>query len=250
MSDLERHKESTMSKRFLIGRRQFLITSSVGVVAAATIGPNLFASEAAKRLAVGYCGLEDDAVVRSASSVSSGDGAFITRGARISVDGIAPKNTAPRARRAVELLAHYPYFDGAERRVAPVHAWGSSRRNGDQGSPVSFTMPLDEIQQKITLTVGAESGAPAGVASRRDALSFEQTGRVTLPIELTVQNHDGMLKLARGYYIVAPLFESDSEPRWSAYALQSVEGRRQLVDGNGTPAGFEYFLLRIDYAAA
>jgi len=237
-----------MSNRHLMGRRQFLVLSSTCAVAAATVGPKLFGGEAAtpNRLAVGFMSLEDRAAVADAASIASGDGAFIGRGARVTVSGASGASADPRARRAVELIAHFSYFDGAERRVAPFRAWGCNRVTGCQGSPVGFTVPVDDVQ-KIVFTVGVERGTPEGMASRRDALFMEATERTALPFVLSVQN-DGAYKLARGYYVVVPMFEGDSDPRWSAWTVRTVDGRFALVDADGNVASFEHFVLRIDYA--
>lgn len=232
-----------------IGRRQFLVVSSACAVAAA-VAPKLFAAERGsppKRLAVGFASLDATAEVMAAASIPSGDGAFIGRGARIVASGASGASAAPRDRRAVELLAHYSYFDGAERRVAPFRAWACSRATGCQGNPVGFTVPVDEVQ-KIVFTVGIESGAPAGAVSRRDTLAIEPTESTALPLTLSMQNEEGALKLARGYYVVVPMFENDSDPSWSAWSLRPVNGRWSLADADGNVAPFEHFVLKIDYA--
>ena len=236
-----------MPNRQLIGRRKFLIVSSTCAVAAATVGPKLFAGERAsqpKRLAVGFVPFEENAPVVDARSIPAGDGKFIGRGARIVASGASGASGVPRERRAVELLTHYSYFDGAERRTAPFVAWACSRVTGCQGNGVGFTVPVDEVQ-KIVFTVGVETGAPSGAASRREALALGATESVPLPLMLSLQNEPDTLKLARGFYIVVPLFENDRDPQWSAWQLDS---RRALVDRDGKAASFEHFVLKIDYA--
>src|SRR5687767_12449380 len=87
-----------------MGRRDFLIFSSTAALASATVGPKLFAKGAAaapKRLAVGFAPFDENATVVPASSVPAGDGAFISRGARIAVFGSRTFADQPRARRAV-----------------------------------------------------------------------------------------------------------------------------------------------------
>lgn len=238
-----------MSNRHLMGRRQFLIASSTCAVAAATIGPNLFAAAAAvpNRLVVGFMPFEDNAAVMDASGIPAGDGAFIGRGVRVTASGASGASAEPRGRRAVELTAHFAYFDGSERRVAPFRAWGCSRITGCQGSPVGFTVPVDEVQ-KVMLTVGVERGAPEGSTSRRDALFGGSTESSALPLVLSLQDEAGTLKLARGYYVIVPMFEGDSNPRWSSWTVRAVDGRFSLVDAEGNVAPFEHFVLRIDYA--
>lgn len=183
----------------------------------------------------------------AASHIPAADGGFIGRGARITASGASGASAEPRARRAVELLTHFSYFDGAERRSTPFRAWGCSRLTGCQGNSVSFTVPVDDVQ-KISFTVGAETGAPEGAASRRDAIVGAVTESTALPLTLSVQDEPSALRLARGFYVVVPMFEGDAEPSWSAWTLRIVEGRWTLVDGNGAAAPFEHFVLRIDYA--
>jgi len=241
-----------MSNRHLMGRRQFLIASSTCVVAAAAVGPKLFAAGEPvvqpKRLAIGFATFEEGASLAAASSIPAGDGAFIGRGARVSVSGASGASAEPRGRRAVELLVNHTYFDGAERRVAPYVAWACSRTTGCQGSSVSFTVPVDDVQS-LSLSVGAETGRPAGSdATRREALVAEPTESVALPVAFGIQN-DAPIKLARGFYVVVPIFEGDSDPSWSAYSLRVVDGRWALVNNAGDVAPFEHFVLRVDYAA-
>lgn len=238
-----------MSNRHLMGRRQFLVLSSTCAVAAATVGPRLFAAERAvpKRLAVGFAAFEENASVVAASGIPAGDGGFIGRGARVTVSGASGASADPRARRAVELLAHYSYFDGAERRNAPFRAWACSRRTGCQGNAVGFNVPVDEVQ-KIQLTVGIETGAPEANATRRDAIAGGVTESTVLPLELSLQEEAGAYKLARGFYIVVPMFDGDSDPHWSAWTVRAAGGRFSLVDADGNVAPFEHFVLKVDYA--
>jgi hypothetical protein len=231
-----------------LDRRQFLIASSACALVTATVGPNVFAAAGAapRRLAVGFAPINDTATVISAGAIPAGDGAFISRGARILVSGVSGMSAEPVERRAVELHAHYDYFDGSERKVAPFVAWGCSRATGAQGSPVSFTMPVDETQ-RVAFSVETERGIPRSMASRRDVLSGETPESVVLPMALTLKSGDG-LKLARGYYVIVPLFDADTEPRWSNFRLQTSDGRWRLDQGDEA-APFEHFVLRIDYAS-
>lgn len=235
-----------------MGRRDFLKFTSACALATATLGPKLFAAgaESAPRgLAVGYAALDEGAALSSASSIAASDGGFIGRGARVAASGAVGLASEPRARRAVELLTHYEYFDGAERKTAPFLAWGGSRSRGCQGSPISFTVPVNE-RQAIDFIVGAEAGVPVGEAlTLRDAVTGETTHSIALPVSLGLQN-DAPLKLARGFYVIVPMFEGDSEPRWSSWSLRPLEGRYSLVDQSGSVAPFEHFVLRIDYAAS
>ena len=239
-----------MSQGHLIGRRQFLIVSSTCAVAAATMGPKLFAGVAAsqpKWLAVGFARLEESGAVMAASSIPAGDGAFIGRGARIIASSASAAAADPAARRAVELVAHYSYLDGGERKSAPFVAWACSRVTGCQGNGVGFNVPVDEVQ-KIVFTVNLESGAPAGDASRRSALTIDATENTPVPLTLSLQHEDGAVALARGFYVIVPMFDGDGVPSWSSWNLDSA--KRALVDRDGNLAPFEHFVLRVDYASA
>ena len=239
-----------MSNRHLIGRRKFLLVSSTCAVAAATVGPKLFAggnASSPKRLAVGFATLDEPTVV-DARRGPAADGEFIGRGARIVASGASGASGDFRQRRAVEMLAHYPYFDGAELVSVPFVAWAGSRNTGCQGNGVGFNVPVDVVR-KIDFTLGIETGAPSGSPSRRDALTLGTTERVPLDLTLSLQNEPGAVTLARGHYVVVPMFERDSDPRWSAWQLGTVGGRRALVDAEGNAAPFEHFVLRVDYAS-
>lgn len=246
-----------MANRQLMGRRQFLALSSTCAVAVATVGPKLFAGEAASpnRLAVGFKSFDDHSVV-AASGIPAGDGAFIGRGARVTASGASGASADSHAGRAVELTAHFAYFDGAERKIAPFVAWGCSRVTNCQSSPVGFTVPVDEVQ-KIVLTVGvdhAKSGASSAKAAstRRTAIGIgvKENTTTALPLTLSLQNDEGAYKLARGYYVIVPMFAGDSDPRWSSWTIRAVEGRFALVDADGNVAPFEHLVLRVDYAAS
>lgn len=234
-----------------MGRREFLIASSVSTLAAVTVGPSLFASPAAspKRLAVGFAPFDQEARIIAASDVPAGDGAFISRGARITVAGVSGAPDQPAGRRAVELLAHFSYFDGAVRREAPFRTWACSRATGCQGSPVSFNIPLDE--QSIRLSVGVESGPATNLftTSRRDALTNVGAKAESLSLTLTLLSEPETLKLTRGYYAIVPLFEGDSAPQWTRWGVGRSGGRMALCDAEGAVAPFEHFILKVDYAS-
>jgi hypothetical protein len=219
-------------------------------VAAATLGPKLFAGAALpspKRLAVGFASFDENAAVTSAAEIPAADGVFIGRGARITTSGASGAPVEARARRGVELLAHFPYLDGAQRRSAPFRAWACSRVTGCQGNSVGFTVPVDEVQ-KITFTIGAETGAPGATATRRDAMTADIIESTTLPLTLSLQGDTDSFKLARGFYVVVPVFEGDTDPSWRHWTLRVVEGRWALVDRKGNTAPFEHFVLKVDYA--
>jgi hypothetical protein len=239
-----------MSNRHLIGRREFLAVSSASAVMAAVVGPKIFASDAVlspRRLAVGYSSFDENASVVDGANVPAADGGFIGRGARVIVAAANAVSPDPRARRTVGLTAHYAYMDGAERKSTPFTAWAASRATGGSASKAGFIVPVDEMQ-KLSFSVETESGAPRAAVSRRDTLLIEPTRTVDLPLTLSLQDEPGTIKLARGIYVVVPMFEGDSDPSWSAYRIRQLEGVPTLVDRDGKPAPFEHCLLEIDYA--
>jgi hypothetical protein len=229
-------------------RRKFLVTSATGVLVTATVGPKLFAGAIAsppRQLVVGFAQFDEAAAVADATGIASADGQFISRGARISVSGASGTFGDHAERRAVQLTARYSYLDGAERREAPFIAWGCSRETGCQGSPTSFTMPVDETQN-ISFAVGTERGMTQR-PSRREAFSGGAPEENTLGVTLSL--HGDGYKLVRGFYVIVPLFDDDAAPRWSQYSLKSSDGRWKLHDSADRPVSFEHIVLRIDYAS-
>jgi len=233
-----------------MGRRQFLAVSSTFAIAA-TVAPKLLgeALTPLKRLAVGFARFDDDAFLIPASGIAAGDGAFLDRGARITASGASGASADPRQRRGVELLTHYAYLDGRERREAPFTAWACSRNTGCQGNSVGFNVPVDE-QQSLRFSVVVESGAvlPVSKTSRRQAIGGKAMQSQAMPVTLALRNEPGSLNLVRGFYVIVPMFENDSEPRWYNWQVRPVDGRMALVDRAGSCAPFEHFVLRIDYA--
>ncbi len=232
-----------------IGRREFLLLSSTCALAA-VVGTKVFGAEAVSqpaRVAVGFAPFDEGAIVSAASDVLAPDGGFISRGARVSISGASGAFGDPAVRRMVGLKAQYSYFEGAQESVAPFHAWGCSRATGCQGSPVSFTVPVD-VTQKLSFRVVVETGSPAGSpTSRRRAIGG---GAVTEELELELSlRSDAPFKLDRGYYVLVPLIDGESLPQWSRFELRSVGGRWALHDHDGNAVSFEHFVLRIDYAS-
>lgn len=239
-------------KRPWIDRRQFVMASSAALATLA-VRPKLFAQAAVlpKRLAVGYAPLDDAAALVDAVSIAAGDGGFISRGARVSLSGMSGGPADPSARRAVEMRVYYSYLDGADRRDTPFYAWASSRKTSNQGAPTSFTVPVDATQ-KIKLAIGLESGSrdAGSPTTRRRAVTDPALSGQELPLILSLLSDPNELKLARGFYVVVPMFDGDSEPRWGTYHIDRIGGRWALRDIGGTPVTFEHFVLRIDYAGA
>jgi hypothetical protein len=63
------------------------------------------------------------------------------------------------------------------------------------------------------------------------------------------QTDRNALKLVRGFYILVPLFDKETAPKWSSYELRRLAGRLTLTDRGGLAAPLEHILLGVDYAA-
>jgi len=241
-----------------MGRREFLRTSTCALATAA-VGPQLFAGFASPKLMVaGFAPLEIESAgtdVFTANVIdarrASADAAFLRHNARISAYGLSGSNAEPRA---LDFLTHYAIGRGESRHVVPFHTWVSSRR-AEGPRPVSFTVPVDE-EQKIRFSMTAKMPVvkPAASSSRRGLLSRPATTSVeprALPIELSLHGDAGSTALSRGFYVVVPVYEGQRTPDWSAYTLRRSGGRWALHERYGSelrPAGFEHFVLRVDYA--
>jgi hypothetical protein len=221
------------------------------------LGPRLFASEAgpSKRLAVGFVNYLFDKSnlngldVVPASDIIGTDGRFISRGARVSVVSTGRAEADPRHRRAVELNVNFSYLDGAQRRTAPFHAWTYDRTTGDSGNPISFFVPLDDEQQ-IRMTVGTEISVAAAPGKRRAAAAAPTTSTDLLPFTLSAKNDLDSIAIARGYYILVPLVEGQSDPNWSAYKLWYRNGHWGLHEGTDLHAAeVEHLVLRLSYGS-
>jgi hypothetical protein len=234
-----------------IGRREFLVVSTAAV-ATASVVPELLANELAiapKRIAVGFVSFEDNTSVIPASSVRSADRRFVDDGANVGIYGSRSVKADPRDRRAVDLVAHFSVTEGNEQKTIPFYAWGGSRHTVCEGKSGTFTMPVNH-ENNLVFSLGTERGVPSGAPARRRDLFSVPTHRASNEVTLSATNDPNALKLARGFYVFAPLFEKDSEPRWSNHQLRQIDGRWTLVDTNGKHAEFEHFVLRIDYALA
>jgi hypothetical protein len=232
-----------------VGRRQFLVTASTSAVAAAVLGPHVFAAKAApapiRRLAVGIAREGGPMALASASSIPSSDGMFISTGARVMLTGASGAPETPAKRRMVQLLTNFTYFQGAAEKSAPFHSWGASRITGEQGPPTRFTVPVD-APQSISLTVVVESGDSATDGPQRK--TGGSTVLTALPLLLSVRNAPSALPLVRGSYVVVPLFDAETEPDWTRYEISMVNGHWTVVDRSHRIAPFEHLVVNVTYA--
>jgi hypothetical protein len=242
-----------------MNRRSFLIASTTAAGAALALGPNLFAEAGeVKRWAVGYVPLDG---VRSGDEpfapnvipgkrIAAGDAAFRQNDARVRVLGIAGLSSDPASRRAHEVQAHFAARgENGERLLLPFTAWNAGRISKDTGNPVSFRVPLDD-QDRIRLSIVAATpvASRTGDRSRRDIFGGAGTEIVntSLPVTLSLRGGRGAVKLARGYYVITPLFEGQKEPHWSRLELRNGALHEQRGD-SFTPVGFEHVVMSVDY---
>jgi hypothetical protein len=233
-----------------VGRRQFLVTASTSAVAAAVLGPHVFAAKAApapiRRLAVGFASAAGPASLSSASSIPSSDGMFISTGARVTLTGASGASVTPAKRRMVQLLTNFTYLDGAAEKSAPFHSWGASRITGEQGPPTRFTVPVD-APQSISLTVVVESGDSVTDGPQRK--TGGSTVVTSLPLLLSVRNAPSALPLVRGFYVIVPLFDAETEPDWTRYQVSMLDGHWAVVDRTNSIAPFEHLVMNVAYDA-
>jgi len=148
------------------------------------------------------------------------------------------------------LNADFAYFEGAERRTAPFHAWTYDRTTGDAGNPISFRVPLND-QQQVRLSVGTEisSAATAPTARRRSVGPGPAAPKHLLPFTLSLQNEPDTYRLVRGYFILVPLAAGQDDPSWSSYQFWYVNGRWSLREGGDLhAASMEHLAVRVGYA--
>jgi len=240
----------TMQK-LRVGRREFIQISSGAAAGALLFGPELFAGESAPlptRLAVGFASCIVDTSrlpidVEPAKAIWGSDGRFLNKDAQISVVSSGRAPIDPKARRIVELNAHFAYRDGGVERSAPFFAWTFDRSTGRSGNRSNFRMPLDE-KQAIRITVG-KTAAPS--VSRRRAAGAAGSS-TSLPFNLSLIDGPDSYRLARGFYIIVPLLDGEPEPDWSSCWMWYVNDRWGLHEGGDKHAAtFEHLVLRVDY---
>jgi hypothetical protein len=249
------------SRHTAMGRREFLKTSTCALATAA-VGPQLFAGLASqpKLMVAGFASLEIESAgtdVFTANVIDArrapADAAFLRHGARISSYGLSGAD--PRHQRALDFQAHYAVGSGKDRRFVPYYAWVAGGRS-DGARPVSFNVPVDG-EQKIRFSMTAKMPAPvAGAAtSRRGLLASRETAVEprAIPVELGLRGGAGSLELARGFYVIVPVYDGVRTPQWSSYSLRRTAGQWVLHEAHGAatlPVEFEHFVVRVDYAKA
>lgn len=231
-----------------VGRREFLAISA-SALTAAVVGPELLAGQQTppRSIATGFAPFDFDPAgprdvelwLTPAERIGSADRSFLHHGARISMYGVS--GGEGRSRGSLAFDAHYTVSDGGVRREVPFHAWAGG------GGPIRFVVPLDH-EDRIRFSVTAVMPASQKhLRSRSLTPGRAQTSPAALALDLSLE---GPIRLQRGFYVVVPLMEGQSTPGWWEYAVRNVNGRWGVYSVAGTPAPFEHFVVRVDYAAA
>jgi hypothetical protein len=259
-----------------MGRREFIVLTSTTALAAAAFGQELLTQKsssvgAVREYSLGYVepkaslggtpgrGLTPN--VMSVDGVTSGDGAFINQGAKVSIRGYNVLPKSPTGRLSMQLVVQFR--ENGSSRVDPFTAWSYTRKTGG-ASPVSFLVPVDQ-DQRLHLLFSSDSevslarkqaAQPGAPITRRDLLSDAsaaadlESGADPGAITLTLLSEKGTPKLQRGYYLISPVGDGVSEPDWSRYELRKTDNGLKLfaLDGfDAGPADLEYLVLYIDY---
>jgi hypothetical protein len=208
-----------------IARREFLKSGSVAAALLALHPVSLFAaSNSSAVLSVGFADRVpapgEGVRLIGAERVLSGDPAFISRGARVTIGSFhrAPKYDGRPGGAAIAAI--FPVLSYAPESYPRFNAWIFDGRTADSGRrPVRFSMP-------VTATQGVQ------FAVQRNLLP------------LTLGSDSSALKLQRGVYVIA-LRESaaDSPPPWSALTLGNA------ADGLAVDStAFSYVVITLDFA--
>lgn len=228
-----------------VARRDFLKAGSaaaIGFTAVALSPESLFAAPLRDRgilplLSVGYAPEAPEAgrSVRLAAADRAllGDPAFISRGARVTVQSFARATRYQGEHGGVGIDVIHPVIGYAPEKYPRFRAWAFSvDKNLDNiGGPIRFNVP-------VTGTQGLQ------FVVRRVTFDRDEPSTETL-LPLTLGSEFGKMKLQRGVYVLA-FRESagDSVPPWSAHSVKS-KGGSLVVDTES----FSYAVVTIDYAS-
>ncbi|HUK36464.1 MAG TPA: hypothetical protein VLV86_21250 [Vicinamibacterales bacterium] len=258
-----------------IGRREFIVMTSGTAVAAIAMGQVKLpfsggSASPSQSYALGFA--EADAYknvsdagfspnVMPADRVTSGDGAMLRDGVRVSVRGFNVEPKSPNGRASMELIANYLTSDGGGSRLLPFIAWSYTKASG-AGNPISFIVPVD-TDQRLHLIFSTDAIPPASNAantssavSRRQVLSATaadaaENGLDPDRLDLSLLSGDTAPKLRPGFYILAPIGPGLSAPDWTSLQLRRTDDAFKLYAMNGfepAPAQFEYLILLLELA--
>jgi hypothetical protein len=227
-----------------VARRDFLKAGSaaaIGFTAVALTPQSLFAAPPRDRgilplLSVGYAPEipEPGHSVRLAAADKAllGDPAFISRGARVTIQSFARAERYEGMQGGAGIDVIHPVIGYAPEKYPRFKAWTYSvDKNLDNiAGPIRFTVP-------VTGTQGLQ------LVIRRVTFETDEPATESL-LPLTLGSEFGALKLQRGVYVIAFREAArDSVPPWTAHSVRS-KGGQLVVDTEA----FSYAVLTIDYA--
>jgi len=229
------------------GRREFLVLSSSCAVATLALGPKLFADTFARPrdLAIGVAPIDEIDRARTslfetrlapASAITSPDGSFLRNGARVRFAGSAVTDT----QRTIGFRSHYLVDDND----IAVESWGFNRSTGVGSGRSEYAMPI-EVEQRLRFSLVVQD-----TDARRRGVAAPQP-ETTPSVVLSLLDEPDTTKLARAYYVIVPLHDGASAPRWNELTLHNHQGNmlmHEMRDGLVQPVEREHFVLRVDYA--
>ena len=228
-----------------LGRREFLVLTSSCAAATVAFGPNVFGDvfAAPRDLAVGAVSIDDiDARLTDASKINSADASFLRNAAKVTLAGIA---LADQNQRSIGFRPHY-LVEGND---IPVDAWGFNRQSKSCGGPNEFVMPVD-VEERLRFSLVVHN--PKESWLKRHLMPESARPETQTPsLTLSLRNEPNAFNLARAYYVIVPLHDGASAPRWSDYALLKQNGHLVMHEMRGEvpqPLAREHFVLRVDYA--
>jgi len=236
------------SHDYLLPRRDFLRLGSVavaGLAASGVFSPALFAANEpaiVPLLSVGYAPIApaNNGTVRLdyASSLIAGDPAFLSKMAKVTIEGYARGRKYQGNLSGTALDAIYPVHGYTPDKYPHFWAFFYAGQNGEEraSGPLRFTLPVTSNNGAQFLVrrlkSGADSGNGQGATPERSLLSF------SLGVE------SGSLKLQRGVYVIAFRESgSDDAPNWAGYTLRRTNGMLTVPN-----APFSYVIVSFAYA--
>jgi hypothetical protein len=226
-----------------IARRDFLKAGSAAAIGFSVVAlrpGSLFAAPpgrgVAPLLSLGYASevpAEGQSVrLAAAERTLLGDPAFISRGARVTIQSFARAARSRGVKGGVGIDVIHPVIGYAPEKYPRFHAWAYSvdKSLENIGGPIAFTVPVTATQ---------------GLAMVVRSVTFADDEPVNeTRLHLTLGSEFGAAKLQRGVYVLAfSEGAGDVVPSWSAHSLSSNGG--QFVVDTTT---FSYAVIAIDYA--
>jgi hypothetical protein len=243
-----------------MGRRDFLVLGSTGIMAPAFLGwsplSRTSASEAdpaVARLSVGYwrgsdahpdlsdtlsLAAGDETLwgsdplrpdVLPAEELPRGDDELLRAGVRVTIHGMVGNQgtwLGPDLE-ALSVTLHFRPVDGGETRTLPFSAWHYQRSPVPMRSAsVSNVVPLDR-EWGLRLSVDRNDGENGPLGRTLDALLLSSAAEATPgpaseEVRFTVGREPGRPRLRRGVYFLASMGRSQAGPAWGRYQFRAA----------------------------